>query len=188
MNMRYPTMLVTALLAGLAGGLAPRLLTVPKPSGNRYGTIRATRIELVDESGRVRAFIGTDKGRDTALVFVDDQKRERAVFGLWYGSSIPTLVMRGGDGEDRVTFRLSPRVDERPVILLRDHERTRVHLGFYENDAPGPQDEEWAIRFCAPYGFEGTLAAVGVQRDPHRDEAYGYVGIRKDSQTWHELK
>jgi hypothetical protein len=124
-----------------------------------------------------KAFIGTDSERDTALVFLDDRGRERAKFGLWYGAYIPTLVMKGGDGEDRVIFRLSPRVGvkDRPMILLRDHEGTRVHLGFVENDAPDPKDEDWGTWFYPPHNAERSLAGVGIRRDYTDDKIKGYV-------------
>jgi len=189
MNMRFLVIPATAVLAGLAGGLAPRLLTAQKSSGDRYDTIRATRIELVDESGKVRAFIGMDRERDTALVFVDDQKRERAIFGVWYGSSSPKVVMRGGDGKDRIIFNLSARVDDRPTIFLRDHDSTRVSLGFDENDAPDPKDEDWAIRFSPPHSYQHELASIGINRDPHDDKMKGFVFVKgKDGQAWYQPK
>ena len=189
MNMRFFVIPVTALLAALAGGVVSHLLTNERLPELGNGTIRPTRIELVDEFGRIKAFIGTDRHGNTGLVFLDGQQRERAVFGVEYGSYQPTLVMRGGDGGDRVIFRLSPRVDDRPTILLRDHDSTRVQLGFDENDAPGPKDEDWAIRFSPPHSSQHDLAAVGVQRDPHDDKMYGYVVAKnKDGQTWYEPK
>jgi len=189
MNIRRLVVPATAFLAALAGGVVSRLLTTEPVSASRYGTIRATRFELVDESGRTRAFIGTDSERDTALVFLDDQRRERAIVGVWYGSYSPRLVMRGGDGKDRVIVHLSPRVDDRPTIFLRDHDSTRVSLGFDENDAPDPKDEDWAIRFSPPHSYQHDLAAVGVQRDPHDDKMHGYVVVKgKDGQAWYEPK
>jgi len=189
MNMRFLMMLVTALLAGLAGGLSSRLLTPQKSSDDHYGILRANRIELVDDSGRTKAFIGTDKERDTALVFLDDQHRERAVFGVGIGSYGPTLVMRGGDGEDRVIFRLSPRVDDRPTIFLRDHDTTRVSLGFDENDAPSPKDDLWALRFSPPHSDgQHNWAGIGFNRDSG-DKMEGFVFVKgKDGQKWYAPK
>jgi hypothetical protein len=55
----------TAFLAALAGGVVSRLLT--NATASAYGTIRATRFELVDEAGKATAFIGADSERDTHL-------------------------------------------------------------------------------------------------------------------------
>ena len=92
MNVRSFVVPSSAFLAALAGGLVSHLRTNETASAKPDGTLRATRIELVDQSGKTRAFIGTDSDRETALVFVDDQQRERAAFGLW--SYSPRLVMK----------------------------------------------------------------------------------------------
>ena len=150
---------------------------------SRYGPLRTTRLELVDGSGQVRAFLGTDKEQDTALVFLDDQKRERIVFGVWASSYTPKMLIEGRDGNDRVALYLS-RVDDRPMILLGDHERTRVHGGFFENDAPGPKDEDWGIRFYEPHN-QGTFATLGMRRDWNDDKMTGFVYVKgKDDQRW----
>jgi hypothetical protein len=187
MNLRFPVVIATAAFAGLIGGLASRLLTLPNLS-ERYGPIRATRIELVDNSGRTIAFIGTDKQQDTALVFLDEKNRERAKFGVWQSSYTPKMVMTGGDGNERVVFHLSA-VDDRPMILLRDHERTRVYLGFYQNDAPSPMEEDWGIRFYGPHLWEDSLAAVGMRRDWNDDKMQGFVFAKgKEGQKFFEPK
>ncbi|HKA00039.1 MAG TPA: hypothetical protein VKE70_26190 [Candidatus Solibacter sp.] len=176
-----------AFLAGLAGGLTSRVLT-PDRTNLRVGTVRARRIELVDVTGKVTAFIGTDDQRDTAIVFLDEKMRERAKFGVWSGSYAPKMIMTGADGKERVAFHLS-RLDDRPIILLRDHQRTRVYLGFFQNDVPGPKDEDWGIRFYDPHGYENSLAAIGMRRDWNDDKMHGFVFVQgKDGQPWSEPK
>jgi hypothetical protein len=185
MNVGFPVVIVTAAFAGLTGGLTSRFLTTEKLFG--YGPIRATRIELVDDSGRTVVFIGTDKQKDTALVFLDDKNRERAKFGVWPGSYTPKFVMTGEDGSDRVAFYLS-RVDDRPTILLRDHESTRIHLGFAANDAPSPMDEDWGIRFYGPHSAD-VLTAIGIRRDWNDNKMQGFVFAKgKADQTIYEPK
>ena len=184
MNVRSLVVYVTAFVAGLAGGWTSRLLPI-----KHYAPIQATRIELVDESGRTRAFIGTDSERDTAVVFLDDQKRERAIFGVWDSSYSPKMVMKGGDGKERVVFHLS-NVDDRPMILLGDHERTRVRLGFFPNDAPSAKDEDWGLTFYKPHDFfHNRLAGIGMHRDWNDDKMFGSVYVEgKDGQIWYEPK
>jgi hypothetical protein len=174
-------LILVALSAGFVGGLAGSRF---KLNSLAEGVVRATRIEIVDELGRTKAFIGTDGQQHTALVFVDDKKRERAKFGVWSGSYTPTLVMTGADGNDRLAFNLG-RMDERPMITLRDHERARVSLGFYQNDAPSPKDEGWGIRFYDPHEWDESLAAMGMGRDWNDGKMTGFVFVRgKDKQTW----
>ena len=98
------------------------------------------------------------------------------------------MVMTGGDGNERVVFHLS-HVDDRPMILLRDHERTRIHLGFYQNDAPSPMDEDWGIRFYEPHHYEDSLAAVGMRRDWNDNKMQGFVFAKgKEGQKFLEPK
>jgi hypothetical protein len=96
---------VIAFLAGLAGGWTSRFLPSSQSSAPRFGVIQATRIELTDRVGRTRAFIGTDSERNTALVFLDDQARERAMFGVsGYKPYAPKLTMTGKDGRESLGF------------------------------------------------------------------------------------
>ena len=114
--------------------------------------------------------------------------RERAKFGVWPSSYTPKMVMTGEDGKERVSFHLS-HVDDRPMILLQDHQTTRVHLGFFQNDAPSPKDEDWGIRFYDPHGYENSLAAMGMRRDWNDDKMHGFVFAQgKDGQKWVEPK
>jgi len=185
MNVRIPTLLAASFLAGLAGGLASHFLTPEKRLDLRQGSIRATRFELVDEAGSTRAFIGTDNEHDTALVFLDDRGRERAKIGLWPSSFTPKLVMRGEDGKDRIRFHLSA-VDERAMILLGDHERTRVHLGYHQNDT-GTQDESWSLAFYDPHD-EIALSEGGLYQDYRTKKVTGFFYFKRKDGGFHEFK
>ena len=187
MNIRFLAVPTVAFIAGLGGGWCSRLLPTLGIGELRAATVRANRIELIDATGKTKAFIGTDAHQDTALVFLDEEHRERAKFGVWPHSYTPKLVMTGGDGNERLVVHLS-HVDDRPMILLRDHERTRVHLGFYQNDAPSPKDEDWAIRFYEPHSEE-SLAAVGMFRDADDERMRGFLFAQgKDGQKWFEQR
>lgn len=158
--MRFPAVIVIGFVAGLGGGISAHLLLSEKRGDPR--DLRATRIELVDGRGNTRAFIGTDGEHDTALVFLDNHNRERMKIGVWPGSYSPKLVMSGDDGHERIVFHLSV-VDDRPMIFLRDSERTRVHLGYHQNDTATP-DENWGLAFFGPHE-DAPLFESGVFRD-----------------------
>ncbi len=83
------------------------------------------------------------------------------------------MVMTGEDGNERVVFHLN-RVDDRPVILLNDHERTRMSLGFYANDSPDPLDEDWGLRFLPPHS-DHFLSGVGMHRVWNDNRLEGFV-------------
>jgi hypothetical protein len=185
MNVRLLAVLIVGFVAGLAGGITSQFVNPEKWGNMRPGPIRATRIELVDEAGKVRAFIGTDNERDTALVFLDDQNRERAKFGVWPNVYSPKLVMSGEDGKDRIRFHLTA-VDERPIIILGDHERGRVSLGYHENDTATP-DESWTLAFYPPHNpsNDQALTETGISQDYKSKQTFGFLYLfRKDRRLY----
>jgi len=182
--MRLPIVLVVGFLAGSAGGITSHLLTTSRSGDLRE--LRATRIELVDGKGKTTAFIGTDSEHDTALVFLDDHNRERMKIGVWPSSYTPTLVMAGDDGQERIAFHLSV-VDDRPMILLRDHERTRVHLGYYQNDT-GTPDENWGLAFFGPHDDSVPLLESGIFQDYKSKKLGGFLYFLEKDGRLHELK
>jgi hypothetical protein len=192
MNMRFPAVLVVGFVAGLTGGVASHFLTPEKRSELRTGPIRATRIELVDEAGKTRAFLGTDNERDTALVFLDDHSLERAKFGVWPNVYSPKLVMRGEDGKERIRFHLSA-VDDRPIIVLGDHERNRVELGYHQNDTATP-DEAWSLVFYGPHTddkppfYGNPLTESGIFQDYKSKQMGGFFYFRGKDGSLHEPK
>ena len=183
MNMRFPVVLVIGFVAGLIGGVASHFSLPERQSNLRPGTIRATRIELVDKAGRIRAFIGTDSQEDTALVFLDDQNRERAEIGVWPNTYSPKLVMTGEDGKDRIRFHLSA-VDDRPIIMLGDHERNRVELGYHQNDTATP-DEAWSLVFYGPLS-DDLLSEGGIFQDFNSKQLGGFFYFRGKDGGLHE--
>jgi hypothetical protein len=186
MGTHFTAVLVAGFLAGLAGGVTSHFLTPEKWSGPGRGPIRATRIELVDEAGKTKAFLGVDTEQDTALVFLDDHNRERAKFGVWLSSYSPKFVMRGEDGKERIQFHLSA-VDDRPMILLGDHEHTRVHLGYHQNDT-GTPDESWSLAFYDPH-IEGIpLSEGGVFQDYKSKRMAGFFYFKGKDGGLHEPK
>jgi hypothetical protein len=182
MPKRYLLVMTVGLVSGFIGGLASQLVHVV-PSGR--GVVRGTRLELTDDAGRTLAFLGRDSERNTALVFVDKAGRERARFGVWSGGSTPFMVMTGSDGVERVRIRLG-RWKDRPSLLLHDEQRVRVHLGFFENDVPGPADEGWALRLMAPDDRLDDAARFGIYRGSD-GQIGGYVMVRRPNGThWSE--
>jgi len=184
MTMHLPVVLVAGFLAGISGGVTSHFITPERQSDLRQGPIRATRIELVDEAGKTKAFIGDDKEQDTALVFLDDHYRERMKIGVWPNSYSPKLVMRGNDGKERVRFHLSV-VDDRPIIVLGDHEHSRLALGYHQNDTLTP-DEAWSLAFYGPHGDGDPLSENGIFQDYHSKKMAGFFYFRgKDGSLHH---
>jgi hypothetical protein len=190
MNMRLPGVLVACFVAGLMGGLVPHFFTPEKRSELHPGLIRATRIELVDEAGKIRAFLGADIERDTALVFLDDHSQERAKFGVWANVYFPKFVMRGEDGKERIRFHLSA-VDDRPIMVLGDHERNRIELGYHQNDTV-TTDEAWSLVFYAPHSdkpfYGNPLSETGIFQDYKSKQMGAFFYFRGKDGSLHEPK
>jgi hypothetical protein len=186
MHTRTLATLIAAFFAGLAGGWVSRFVA-PRGADIRLTTVKAERFELVDSNGKVVAFLGSGEHQDTGLIFLDEKMRQRAKFGVWADSGTPQMIMSGDDGKERFSIQMS-RLDDRPMIMLRDHERTRIRLGFEQNDVPGPKDENWALRFYRPDGSEEDLAGIGMYRDLD-DKMQGFTYARaKDGHKWSEPK
>jgi len=186
---------VVAFLAGLIGGWASRFLPGPVVAEGRYGTVRAQRFELIDESRKPRAFLGTttDGMKNTALVFLDHQQKDHAAFGVWANTTTPYIVMKGQEGMERFRVGLAYRT-ERPVIGMRDEKEYRVQLGFLPTDYPTPADNSWGLIFHDHDSPHSTLSAIGMgpelRKIPLRSEPNtklpppkmrGFVSVRDGS-------
>ncbi len=194
MKTQFVLTALVALLAGLIGGWASRFLPGPAVAEGRYGTVRAQRFELIDESKKPRAFLGTttDGMKNTALVFLDSQQKEHAAFGVWANTATPYLLMKGQEGSERFSVRLAYRT-ERPVIMLRDEKEYRVQLGFFPTDYPSPSDNGWGLSFYDSNSPYRTLAGLGMGPELRKmplSEPYpklpppkmrGYVAVRDGS-------
>jgi hypothetical protein len=155
-------LIALALTAGYAGAA---LRGHPDPTG-LHATVRATRFELVDSSGRAIAILaanpaspgGGDAG--AALVLTDPRGVRRCELGISRGNSAPFLRLYGGDGAERVGVLLGYHDD--PVLTLRDAQRIRTILGARHGDTPGPSEDQWGLSL---YGRkEGADASIGFYR------------------------
>jgi hypothetical protein len=185
---------LVAFLAGLIGGWASRFLPGPAVAEGRYGTVRAQRFELIDESRKPRAFLGTttDGMKNTALVFLDRQQKEHAAFGVWANTTTPYLLMKGQEGSERFSVKLAYRT-ERPVIMLRDEKEYRVQLGFLTTDYPSPGDNSWGLTFHNHDSPHATLSGIGMGPELRKvplsgshqtmpaAKMRGYITVRDDS-------
>jgi hypothetical protein len=129
-----PTLL--ALGAGYAGAVLHTWLNQTKASA----TIRATRFELVDPSGKTIAFwtpnpaVRTGGDAGAVMVFADPRGVRRCELGMSGGNSAPFLRFYGEDRAERVGVMLG--YNSEPLILLRDSHAIRATLGANHGDAP----------------------------------------------------
>lgn len=163
--MRQTTLVVAALAAGFAGGIAStfavRGYTQPRPEQ----VLRARSFELVDDAGRPISYWGIDDGHNVVLAFgsrpgtrhsegaprpahaphgLYNPENQLAAIGLLADDG-PFLTQRGADGKTRVRLYLSDYA--KPFLLMEDETGPRVSLGIDQSDTPGPDDNNWALVF-----------------------------------------
>jgi hypothetical protein len=177
---------------GVIGGYSYSHWQVPQARG--IPTIRASRFELTDSTGKVVAFWGTDRGNNTVLAFLQTPVKESGpeevkppaeqtrftgqnpneAFAVGILSSqVPFMNILGRDGNTRALLYLTQQ--QKPILNMADerHE-SRLELGFISNDAPSPADDDWALRFRAP-----DVAGIGSMKDTVDHKYRGYLSVEK---------
>ena len=151
----------------------------------KVATLRSSRFELTDNSGRVVAFWGTDRGNDTVLAFL--QKANQDMVPTGYGSNpnealavgmtstqSPFINLQAKDGSSRAQLNLSEY--QKPVFIMSDeHYEGRLMLGFISNDYPSPEDDDWALLFRGP-----DVAGIGSMKHPVDLKYRGYLTVARN--------
>lgn len=148
--------LILATISGFVGGyISSRMQSV---SASTTDVLRASRFELVDESGRrIGAWERDSKGR-SVITFVGKDGNELTTLGL--ANDSPFLNMAGRDGKVCLTLHLG-RADK-PLLGMGDENwEGRVLLGFIEHDVPSRHGDDWGLLFRAP-GSLPDLASIGT--------------------------
>lgn len=168
-----------ALVAGFLGGQVH--FDARAVSAASAGTIRADRIEILGESGKVLAYLGSDHGRNPSIHFLDGAGADAITLGL-RGDS-PFLDLFGRDSKVRATLRLE-NADRRPVLAMSDAGlEGRLMLGFLQPDVPSPSWDRWGLLLRAPRG--GNIADLTMMRDPTMGSISGWLSVRgEDGRTW----
>jgi len=154
-------------------------------------TVRASRFELTDDTGRVVAFWGIDRGNNTVLAFLrkatqvgvsdglsdsftrftKQNSNEAFAVGL-ISTEAPFMNLLGDDGQSRAFLYLNSQ--QKPVFAMSDERfEGRLTLGFVNNDAPSPRDDEWALLFRGP-----DVAGIGSVKDPTDGKYRGYFSVK----------
>ncbi len=150
-----------AVIAGFIGGL---IRTASVPIAAAAGKlIQAERIELIDNNGKLLAFLGTGDGQAPMLRFVNSKGNEAVTLGLME-TGAPFLNMLGTDSKIRLTLRVQGS-GERPTLAMSDNKwEGRVMLGFIPSDVPSNSDDDWGLIFRGPQG-NSAIADLGMIRD-----------------------
>lgn len=156
--------LLAAIAGGLIGGLVTAVVVVHAPrqglgvqTANAAPThpqdvIAASRIELRDASGKLRAELAMSADGGPALFFFDSQGRNRLVMGLYSPAEneAPSLVLNDPQQRAAGIFRLfGPR--DTPVFVLKSQGRDRSVYGLNANSSDP---------FLANYARDGAKSDV----------------------------
>jgi hypothetical protein len=156
--------LLGGIVGGLVGGLAAAELAmhapqngvvvptaIAAPAGPRE-VVAASRIELRDASGKLRAELAMSADGGPGLFFFDSTGRNRLVLGLYSPAENegPSLVLNDPQQHAAGIFRLfGPR--DTPVLVLKNQGRDRSVYGL---------DPSSTDPFLANYASDGTKTDV----------------------------
>ncbi len=152
--------ILAALIAGFVGGW---IRTDNVPVAAAAGKlIQAERIELIDNNGKLLAYLGTGDGQKPILRFLNSKRNEAATLGLTQTDS-PFLNMLGTDSKIRLTLRVEG-LGDRPILAMSDNKwEGRVMLGFIQSDVPSTSDDDWGLVFRAPQGNTAIADLVMIR-------------------------
>ena len=159
--------------------------------------LRSSRFELTDNTGRVIAFWGADRGNNTVLAFLQKasqdmgpeeyrvspgqtsftgQNPNEALTVGMMSTQVPFMNLQAKDGSSRVMLYLNEY--QKPVFIMSDeHYEGRLILGFISNDAPSPGDDDWALSFRGP-----EVAGIGSIKDPVDGKYRGFLSVTRNPQ------
>jgi hypothetical protein len=154
---------IAGIVGGLAGGLLGAFLlmqlsrgaapaSAPVPAARAQTLISASRIQLVDSGGKLRAELAMSADGGPALFFFDRAGRNRMVLGLYSPAEgeAPSVVLNDPQQRAAGIFRLfGPR--DAPVVVLKSEGRDRSIYGLNPNSL-NP--------FLANYMGDGTKSDV----------------------------
>jgi len=154
---------VAGLISGFAGGLAGAwillhfdraALAVPaaRAAPAQGEVLTASRIRMVDPSGRTRAELALSPDGGPGLFFYDTSGRNRLVLGLYSPaeSELPFVVLNDTRGQAAGILRLFSAA-EAPVVVLKNRGRDRSVFGLN----PGTLEP-----FLVNYAADGRKTAL----------------------------
>ena len=164
------------------------------PKMEKVPVLRSSRFELTNNSGQVVAFWGADRGNNTVLAFLQkgspqmgpeesvsphDQtgfsqqnSNEAFAVGMMH-SQVPFMNLQAKDGTSRALLYLAEY--QKPVLVMSDENfEGRLMLGFISNDAPSPEDDDWALSFRRP-----DMAGIGSVKDPVNRKYRGVLSVER---------
>ena len=157
--MRLTLTIAVALIGGIIGGIGTVLVMHFREGPSVPAQVlRAHSFELMDPSGHIISYWGTDSQGNIMLAFGNrigranpssqldpkDPKDQMTAIGL-QKNGLPILEMSALEGQTRLRMYLNPY--GKPLLLMEDETGPRISLGVEQSDTPGPQDNDWFLSF-----------------------------------------
>lgn len=158
----FVAFITVAVGSGAIGGFIHSAFAHGDPAqASAAQVLRTHAVEIVDSSGKLVAYLGTDEKKNTGLVLFDGQGNRRLELRVMGGAS-PRLEMNGPDGGNLVSLGVVRSGKPQLIMSERDF-NGRVVLGIHEPDSgsAGTADDTWVLRFRGDRGE--PLAAVGMR-------------------------
>ncbi len=191
--MKQIALVTVALAAGFVGGAAGGRFTRTLERSHPESVVRARSFELVDEAGRAISYWGIDKNQNAVLAFgshwpeeskkdgdsrtrppapLGELHNQRAAIGVIDDSGF--LSLKGTDGKPRAELYLNAH--GKPGLLMGDETGPRMLLGVETSDTPGPEDNNWVLRFVP------DRARIGVFTEKINGKTYvrGGFAVNRD--------
>lgn len=171
-----------AFVASLCGALVPRVFQLDAAAAAPLQPVRSTSFELLDDSGRKKAIIESEKGGSVRLRFFDAEMKTPLELGLNSGGK-PFLRINGSDGRVRLTLKLIE--GDKPTILMGDStSEQRLQLGATQPDATGSNSDVWALLLGNPIDRD-LLAGLAMNTGPGTGAGIGSLSVRNsDGKRW----
>ncbi len=130
-----------------------------EPPGKAPGeaTLRASRLELVDGAGEIRALLDTRQGGHVSLSFFGGEGQELVTVGVM-PDGFSTLILNDGEGRESVKATGGGEHSDTVVVLKDGDERTRLQLGVSDAGEPALAlaDEDGGVRVQTYLSAEGS--------------------------------
>jgi hypothetical protein len=181
--------LVASSLVGAIGGLMAVLLA------SRFGlfwqsapvyaepssVLRATRFELIDQSGHARGVIECRAGKDPALRLTSQDGATLLELGL-IDSSGPYLKFFGSDRQQRLAITMN--MLGKPVLAMGDEDSpSKVVFGAFQPDTPDPAIDVWGLQFRRQMPTR-TIAGIFMRRAAGEPSSGSIMIVGKGGLQW----
>lgn len=125
-----------AFAMGLLGAFAYSRFGTPAQAGDAGRVVRASRIDLVDGSGRVRAQLGFSREGPPGLWLFDEKGTARLAMGL-YADGTANFGLQDAKGR-MIELMRSYAADEAPLLIFKNGGADKMILGLDPAGKPAP--------------------------------------------------